>query len=108
MTIPLRPKKRGGKMTVQRAVEWIAFTARRDAALIWALELEEDQYLKLGRWFAENRLLNPPRRLPEKIITQKCKCGCGQTFTTTYKTRKPKYINDTHRQRAYRARKQKS
>jgi hypothetical protein len=33
-----------------------------------------------------------------------CECGCSQTFFRTIKTRHPKYINKTHRARAYRAR----
>jgi hypothetical protein len=33
-----------------------------------------------------------------------CKCGCGHWFSASWKTRKPEYLNKTHRQRAYRAR----
>jgi len=33
-----------------------------------------------------------------------CECGCEQTFFAVWKTRTPRYVNRTHRMRAYRAR----
>lgn len=33
-----------------------------------------------------------------------CQCGCGAQFNREYTTRKPRYLNDTHRDRAERAR----
>ena len=33
-----------------------------------------------------------------------CECGCGQTFFSSFRTRHPRYVNKTHRARAYRAR----
>jgi hypothetical protein len=33
-----------------------------------------------------------------------CECGCKMMFIRNYKTRRPRYMNDKHRDRAYRAR----
>lgn len=33
-----------------------------------------------------------------------CECGCGAMFNREYRTRKPRYLNDTHRDRAERSR----
>lgn len=103
--VPERPKQRGAKVTLEIAVQWIAYAAKRPIADVLALELEDDQFLRLGQWLSQNKLLNPPQKIPAKIGTFRCQCGCGQTFTAGYKTKTPKYLNATHRQRAYRARK---
>jgi hypothetical protein len=34
-----------------------------------------------------------------------CQCGCGEYFMATVTTNRPKHKNDTHKMRAYRARK---
>ena len=35
-----------------------------------------------------------------------CHCGCGQTFEAEWRTKRPKYVNPTHKMRAYRKRNQ--
>lgn len=105
MTVPARPKKRGGKMTLEIAVQWIAYAVKRPMDEVYALELDDDQFIRLGRWLSQNKLLNPPKKIPAKIDTFRCQCGCGETFKASYKTKPPKYKNATHRQRVYRARK---
>jgi hypothetical protein len=48
--------------------------------------------------------------LPDGQVTRsrvglfECECGCGQEFFAHIKTRHPRYVNKTHRARAYRAR----
>lgn len=91
-------------MTEDTAVQWIAFAARRPVEDVLGLELDDIQAVKLGRWLSENRLLNPPKKVVEKIGQFRCQCGCGQLFMAAYRTKKPKYVNDTHKMRAYRAR----
>ena len=39
-----------------------------------------------------------------KLETFICQCGCGQSFQREVRTNKPKYLNDAHKMRAYRAR----
>lgn len=91
-------------MTVDIAIQWVAYAIRRPVDDVIALGLGDDQLMKLGRWLSQNRLLNPPKEIPEKVGQFRCQCGCGQFFTASYRTKKPKYVNDTHKMRAYRAR----
>lgn len=94
---------------IDLSLEWIAFAAARSTDEILALDLNADQILTLGYWLSENRrldLLAPPKpnQIPQKTGELVCHCGCGETFTATWRTARPKYKNGAHKMRAYRAR----
>lgn len=44
-----------------------------------------------------NRLEKRAYHKPHKSIFIVCECGCGQTGEVTYSTRKPRFINDQHK-----------
>ena len=91
-------------MTVDVAVQWVAFAACRPVEEGLAPGLTDDQFEVLGRWLSQNRLLNPPRPgLKQGVFV--CQCGCGREFTAWYRTKRPLYLNDTHKMRVYRRRK---
>jgi hypothetical protein len=41
---------------------------------------------------------------PGRVGLFECECGCVQTFFASFRTRHPRYVNKTHRARAYRIR----
>ncbi len=86
------------------AARWIAFATRRDVGDVLALGLSANQIATLGAWLSQNALLNPPALAPMKTGEFVCACGCGETFTAQYRTKRPKYRNAAHKARAYRAR----
>lgn len=91
-------------MTLDNAYHWVAFAMRQPISAVRSMGLDEKQVKTLGKWAANNPLLNPPA--PEmKTGYFICQCGCNQKFFATYRTAKPKYVNNTHKMRAYRARK---
>lgn len=92
-------------MDVPTAVQWIAFAVRKSVPEVIELGLTDDQILTLGQWLSGNGLLNPPGQRLVKKRWQKCACGCGEWFEAEWVTGRPMYINNTHKVRAYRARK---
>lgn len=92
-------------MTPEVAVRWIAYATRRPVPEILELGLEREQLAALGRWLAANPLINPPAEIPVKVGEFVCQCGCGERFTAEWRTKRPQYVNATHKARAYRARK---
>lgn len=89
-------------MTGDVGAEWVAYAVRRPVHEVRAL-LSDDQLVTLGKWLSKNKLLNPPKAT-RQVGTFVCQCGCGETFTAEYVTTKPKYKNETHRKRYWRAR----
>jgi hypothetical protein len=87
----------------REGARWIAFATRRGIDDVMALGLTPRQIETLGRWLAENRLLNPPALVPMKTGEFTCAC-CGEKFTAQYRTKRPKYKDKAHKARAYRAR----
>lgn len=85
------------------AARWIAFATRRDVGDVLSLGLSADQIATLGAWLSQNALLNPPALAPMKTGEFVCAC-CGEKFTATYRTKRPKYKDKAHKARAYRAR----
>jgi hypothetical protein len=104
-----RPGKRqkGVKMTPEVALQWVAYAARRPVEDIASLlsALPDGDLVRLGRLLEKSKLLNPPRHRPVKNLTFVCRCGCGQLVTRQYRTCKPLYKNDAHKQRYYRRKK---
>lgn len=49
-------------------------------------------------------ILGPSNGCWGRVGLFQCECGCGQTFFRAIRTRYPRYVNKTHRARAYRAR----
>lgn len=92
-------------MTPEVAVSWIAYVTKRPVPEVLELGLEHDQLATLGRWLAANPLINPPTDIPVKVGEFVCQCGCGERFTAEWRTKRPQYLNATHKARAYRARK---
>lgn len=90
-------------MEWKEACSWLAYATRLDEASIIALMLTDKQLINIGYHLSLNTLLNPPRERKLKAITFMCACPCNQMHSTTYRTKKPKYINAAHRQRAARA-----
>lgn len=91
-------------MTVDNAVQWVAWTTKQPVEKLMQT-FTPDQLVQLGKWLCNNRLLNPPQQRKVKQLTMICQCGCNQRFTVQYAGgRKPIYMNDAHRIRAYRAR----
>ena len=89
-------------MKIAEAEAWIAFATKLSLEEVAALHLAKTTASKIGQKLSENKLLNPPKERHLKTIIFKCACPCGQVCTRTYKTKKPKYINDAHKQRAQR------
>lgn len=87
-------------MTVDVAVQWIAYATRMSLDKVLGLGLSSDQAITLGRRLSENRLLNPPRQIPVKVDEFICHY-CGKRFTREWKTARPKYCSRSHRQMAY-------
>ena len=92
-----------GRQWGSEGARWIAFATRRDVADVLALGLSVEQLATLGGWLSQNALLNPPALVPMKTGEFTCAC-CGEKFTATYRTKRPKYKDKAHKARAYRAR----
>lgn len=92
----------GGIMTVDRAVQWLAYAARRSVDDVWAIVgvLPDDSLVELGVMLENSVLLNPPTHRPVKVHRAVCQCGCGQWFEREYRTNKPKYKSDAHKAHA--------
>lgn len=93
----------------QLGAEWIAYATKLDVRDVLALRLTSHQLVTLGGALADNARLNllappPPSRRKTKTAQVACMCGCGTVFEARYSTKKPKYLNAAHRQRAYRKR----
>jgi hypothetical protein len=100
----LRGADMAERMDITIAVGWIAYAAgRRSHDEIRDLGMTDEQLVTLGQWFAANPIISPyARRKAElKHGVFKCRCGCGERFEATWKTRRPSYKNHAHRQRAY-------
>lgn len=91
-------------MTGDVGAEWLAFAVRRPVNDVLALGLDDGQLVTLGKWLSKNKLLNPPKTKKVHVGTFVCQCGCGEKFTAEYITTRPKYKNETHRKRYWRAR----
>jgi hypothetical protein len=112
-TLPQLPET-GGKMTEYEAFQWLAYVADLDGDVLWEkfTDLEPpiavmNIVVGLGKRIERNPRVNTrllPRPKPVKF-TFRCQCGCLETVTRMVTTGpKPKYKNDSHRQRAYRQR----
>lgn len=91
-------------MTPELALQWLSWTIKQPLEVVENLGLTDAQLLFLGVALADNKLLNPPAEKPLKIGTFTCACGCGLKFRREYRTKKPKYMNEAHKKRAYRER----
>lgn len=93
-------------MTPDIAAQWIASATGMSLADVRDLGLTPDQVRAIGAGLAANPSLSFWRYEPQwKTGTFVCACGCGETFEARYRTKKPKYKNQAHRQRYYRRRK---
>jgi len=92
-------------LAVMDGVEMLAWLCQKTPEQIKALGLTDKQLEKIGQWMMDNgrlQMLSP--HYEEKTAVIVCKCGCGESFTATYTTRPPLYMNRAHRMRAYRKR----
>lgn len=89
-------------MTADLAIQWVAWASRQSVDEVLRLGLTDEQLVVLGRGLSRNRLLNPPKERPKKTGEFVCACGCGETFTAEYVTKKPKFKNKAHSQRYWR------
>ena len=90
--------------------EWLAMAAATSVGHLKGLGLTDHQLAAIDWLLFENKktkLLIPRNgdKPPAKPLTFMCGCGCGETVRTTYRTKRPKYKNAAHRDRAYRRRK---
>lgn len=101
-----RPEIKGGEsMNADKGAEWVSYMARVPMDDV-VEHFDDDQLVMLGQWIASNKLLNPPvgKRPGRKMLLVKCKCGCGEIFEADYRTKKPMFKNEAHRQRYWRKR----
>ena len=96
-------------MTPELAVQWIAFATQLPIDHVHEIGLEADQLVMIAAALAQNPLFNFADRRRQKLPDLKtgefvCACGCGERFTAQYRTKRPKYKNEAHRQRYWRRR----
>lgn len=91
-------------MTPELAAQWLAYVMRADVEDVHEIGLTHDQLVTIGAAIAgANVTLIPINPQPkDKRITVTCACGCGETFVTTYRTKRPKFKNEAHRRRYWR------
>ena len=70
------------------AIRWLAFATKLDARQIVDRGLNDDDLKFFGHHLSRNKLLNPPRDIPTKIIAAIC-ITCHQGFIDEYRTKKP-------------------
>lgn len=102
------PEGKRDKMSVALAYDWLAYVSRLPVDDIKAV-VDRDVARYLADGIERNpqvntRLVNEVRKVPLKVADFVCHCGCGQVFRAEYRTKHPKYLNDAHKQRAYRRR----
>ena len=91
-------------MTPELAAQWLAYVMRADLDYVHEIGLTHDQLVAIGAAIAgANVTLIPINPQPkEKRIAVTCACGCGETFIATYRTKRPKFMNEAHRRRYWR------
>lgn len=92
-------------MTPELAAQWIAYATRLPIDHVHAIGLDADQLVVIGAALAKNPVINLPdrtRRPDLKTGEFVCACGCGERFTAQYRTKRPQYKNEAHRQRYWR------
>jgi hypothetical protein len=95
-------------MDAELGAQWISYATKQPLDQVLEL-LDDDQLVTLGKWLSKNKLLNPPKSNTKKHVGEfMCKCGCGETFTAEYTTKRPQFKNEAHRMRYWRAKQGKT
>lgn len=91
-------------MTPELAAQWLAYVMRSHPDHVHEIGLTEDQLVTIGAAIANANVALIPERpqLTDKRIAVVCMCGCGEVFTATYRTKRPKFLNEAHRRRYWR------
>jgi hypothetical protein len=92
-------------MTVANAVQWLTVVTDKQPEDILGLGLSEQQLTNLAWMLHDNPrvklLFNPGSSVAGvKLHRFVCQCGCGQFVEREYRTRRPRYKNNAHRDRA--------
>ena len=93
-------------MTPELAAQWIAYVTQLPIDHVHEIGLDDRQLMTLGAALANADLVVRPSQPRIGIKTGEfvCACGCGERFTAEYRTKRPKYKNEAHRQRYWRRR----
>jgi len=91
-------------MTPELAAQWLAYVMRANVDHVHEIGLTHDQLVTIGAAIAgANVTLIPERsKIEDKRIAVACACGCGEVFIATYRTKRPKFLNEAHRRRYWR------